>query len=159
MSLTMLNCLGSRVPTIICSFCTHSEKEVQTEEKQIMKFIGILLCLLLWSIQIDAAKKKLLKKLAKELGYNLKKAREQLKISIWFDAFRTSTDFENTNAWGTITYTGLRESGGSGMDINTGVFTAPLAATYEFHYDAEHWWSGLFVGSEYLRWFSLLSNA
>ena len=110
-----------------------------------MKFLGILLCLLVLSIQVDAAKKKLLKKLAKELGYKLEEAIEQLKISIWFDAFRTSTDFENTSLpWKTITYTGLRESDSSGMDINTGVFTAPLAATYEFHYEAEYW-PGLFV--------------
>ena len=131
-----------------------------------MKFIGILLCLFVLSIQVDAAKKKLLKKLAKELGYNLEKAIEQLKISIWFDAFRTSTDFENTAVpWKTITYTGLRESDSSGMDINTGVFTAPLAATYEFHYEAEYW-PGLFVARVrifhglylHLRWFSLLPN-
>ena len=131
-----------------------------------MKFIGILLCLLVLSIQVDAAKKKLLKKLAKELGYKLEEAIEQLKISIWFDAFRTSTDFENTSLpWKTITYTGLRESDSSGMDINTGVFTAPLAATYEFHYEAEYW-PGLFVARVrifhglylHLRWFSLPPN-
>ena len=52
-----------------------------------MKFIGILLCLLVLSIQVDGAKKKLLKKLAKELGYKLEEAIEQLKISIWFDAY------------------------------------------------------------------------
>jgi hypothetical protein len=131
-----------------------------------MKFIGILLCLLVLSIQVDAAKKKLLKKLAKELGYKLEEAIEQLKISIWFDAYRTSVDFENTAVpWKTITYTGLRESGISGMDINTGVFTAPLAATYEFHYEAEYW-PGLFVARVrifhglylHLRWFSLPPN-
>ena len=110
-----------------------------------MKFIGILLCLLVLSIQVDGAKKKLLKKLAKELGYKLEEAIEQLKISIWFDAYRTSVDFENTSGpWETITYTGLREGGSSGMDINTGVFTAPLAATYQFHYEAEYY-PGLFV--------------
>ena len=134
-----------RVHTNIRGFCNHSEKEVQTEAKLIMKFIGILLCLLVLSIQVDAAKKKLLKKLAKELGYKLEEAIEELKISIWFDAFRTSVDFENTSGpWKTITYTGLRESSGSGMDINTGVFTAPKAAVYEFHYEAEYY-PGSFV--------------
>merc|ERR1711971_1396285 len=96
--------------------------------------------LLVLSIQVDAAKKKLLKKLAKELGYKLEEALEQLKVSIRFDAYRTSVDFENASgSWETITYTGLRESSGSGMDINTGVFTAPLAAIYEFHYEAEYY--------------------
>ena len=100
-----------RVHTNIRGFCNHSEKEVQTEAKLIMKFIGILLCLLVLSIQVDGAKKKLLKKLAKELGYKLEEAIKELKISIWFDAFRTSVDFENTSGpWKTITYTGLRES-------------------------------------------------
>jgi len=44
-----------------------------------MKFKGILLCLLALSIPIDAAKKKLLKKLAKELGYKLDEAIEELQ--------------------------------------------------------------------------------
>ena len=110
-----------------------------------MKFIGILLCLLVLSIQVDAAKKKLLNKLAKELGYKMEEAIEELKISIWFDAYRTSVDFENSSGpWETITYTGLRESASSGMDINTGVFTAPLPAIYEFHYEAEYY-PGLFL--------------
>ena len=118
------------------------------------------------SIPIDAAKKKLLKKLAKELGYKLEEALEQLKVSIWFDAYRTSVDFENASGpWETITYTGLRESASSGMDINTGVFTASLAGTYEFHYEAEYW-PGLFVARVrtfhrlylHLRRFSILPN-
>ena len=46
--------------------------------KYLLLFIGILLCLLALSIPIDAAKKKLLKKLAKELGYKLEEAIEQV---------------------------------------------------------------------------------
>ena len=40
----------------------------------LLLYLGILLCLLAVSIPIDAAKKKLLKKLAKELGYKLEEA-------------------------------------------------------------------------------------
>ena len=96
-------------------------------------------------VEFQGLEEKVNEIVSKELGYKLEEAREQLKISIWFDAFRTSVDFENTSGpRKTITYTGLRESSGSGMDINTGVFTAPLAAIYEFHYEAEYY-PGSFV--------------
>jgi len=62
--------------------------------------------------------------------------------SVWFDAWRTSS-FSASNTcngngdgqctWTTITYQNVRESSNSGaMDIGTGMFTAPLAGTYQF---------------------------
>ena len=52
--------------------------------------------------------------------------------SVWFDASRTSR-FNASNTWTTITYQNVRESSNSGaMDIGTGIFTAPLAGTYQF---------------------------
>jgi len=50
--------------------------------------------------------------------------------SVWFDAWRES-NFEASSLT-TITYTNVRESNSGAMDIGTGVFTAPLAGTYQF---------------------------
>jgi len=58
--------------------------------------------------------------------------------SVWFDAFRKSAfvvDFTGSERpWTTIPYTNVRESSSNSgsIDINTGVFTAPLAGTYQF---------------------------
>ena len=43
-------------------------------------YLGVLLCLLALSIPIDAAKKKLLKKLKKELGYDLDAAIDIIQV-------------------------------------------------------------------------------
>jgi len=59
--------------------------------------------------------------------------------SVWFDAWRT-TNMETGSAsltqhsWTDITYTDVRESSSysGAMDVGTGVFTAPLAGTYQF---------------------------
>jgi len=50
--------------------------------------------------------------------------------SVWFDAVRTS-DF-TASTWTTITYSNVEESNAGAMDVGTGVFTAPLAGTYQF---------------------------
>jgi len=50
--------------------------------------------------------------------------------SVWFDAVRTSSLFPSD--WTTITYSYVRESNAGAMDVGTGVFTAPLAGTYQF---------------------------
>jgi len=50
--------------------------------------------------------------------------------SVWFDAVRTS-NFE-ASSFTTITYTNVTESSNSGLDIGTGMFTAPMAGTYQF---------------------------
>merc|ERR1712037_1030517 len=50
----------------------------------------------------------------------------------WFDAFRTSSF--DPSGWTTIPYDDARKSSSysGAMDVGTGVFTAPLAGTYQF---------------------------
>ena len=63
---------------------------------------------------------------------NLKKTTFYTFLLFLFDASRTSS-FKANNTWTTITYQNVRESSNSGaMDIGTGIFTAPLAGTYQF---------------------------
>merc|ERR1712008_538222 len=58
--------------------------------------------------------------------------KEELKNSVWFDAVRTSS-FDASNNWTTITYENVRQSTNyQAMNKGTGVFTAPLAGTYQF---------------------------
>jgi len=53
--------------------------------------------------------------------------------SVWFDAFRTQ-NLNAYNSWDTITYTNARRSSNypNAMSTSTGMFTAPLAGTYQF---------------------------
>jgi len=51
--------------------------------------------------------------------------------SVWFDAWRTS-NFDGSGDWTKITYSYVRKSNAGAMDVGTGVFTAPLAGTYQF---------------------------
>ena len=60
------------------SFLNITQLKSALINNYLLLFIGILLCLIAFSIPIDAAKKKLLKKLAKELGYKLEEAIEQV---------------------------------------------------------------------------------
>jgi hypothetical protein len=69
------------------------------------------------------------------LPYNLKKQTFYTFLLFLFDASRTSnfSGSWSSNTWTTITYQNVRESSNSGaMDIGTGIFTAPLAGTYQF---------------------------
>merc|ERR1719491_1420363 len=50
--------------------------------------------------------------------------------SVWFDAWRISN--VEASSWTKITYSNVRESNAGAMDVGTGVFTAPLAGTYQF---------------------------
>jgi hypothetical protein len=57
--------------------------------------------------------------------------------SVWFDAVR-ETIFEASGNYKTITYENVRQSTNyQAMDKDTGVFTAPLAGTYQFFIQAE----------------------
>jgi len=53
--------------------------------------------------------------------------------SVWFDAWSTSS-IDTSYTWKTITYTDVRESSSNSGAINsgTGMFTAPMAGTYQF---------------------------
>merc|ERR1712037_283278 len=50
--------------------------------------------------------------------------------SVWFDAVRTTS--LDISSWTNISYTNVSESNAGAMDVGTGVFTAPLAGTYQF---------------------------
>ena len=62
-------------------------------------------------------------------------SQEQPIYFIWtpilFDAFRIS-GFSASGSWTKITYSYVNESNAGAMDVGTGVFTAPLAGTYQF---------------------------
>jgi len=58
----------------------------------------------------------------------------ELKNSVWFNAVRESSLSVSTLT--KITYSHVRESNAGVMDVGTGVFTAPLAGTYQFFIQA-----------------------
>jgi len=81
----------------------------------------------------------LTQKMKNDLGINTLSDRlnkVELKNSVWFDAVRKSefNDATGNGYYKTITYTDVRESTykSGAMDKETGVFTAPLAGTYQF---------------------------
>merc|ERR1712166_1447499 len=101
------------------------QKKKYRQKSQTMYFKGALICLLALSIGIEAGKKKILKRLSKELGVPSSKLEDAIQTlvitkDIWFDAIRTS-EF-SASSFVTVTYDELR--GNNNMNITNGIFSA-----------------------------------
>merc|ERR1711935_1161322 len=113
------------------------QKKKYRQKSQTMYFKGALICLLALSIGIEAGKKKkMLKKLSKELGVPSSKLEDAIQTlvitkDIWFDAIRISIFSASGNS-STVTYDELR--GNNNMNITNGIFSAPYSGVFEFFY-------------------------
>merc|ERR1712172_102797 len=73
-----------------------------------------------------------------DTGATGQKGEGNLAGTIWFDAIRTfNVKVDASSSWTKITYQKIRQSTNyQGMDKDTGIFTAPLAGTYQFFIQA-----------------------
>jgi len=72
-------------------------------------------------------------------GLRGQKGEGNLAGTIWFDAIRES-NVDASSTWTKITYTNVRQSTNyQAMNKGTGVFTAPLAGTYQFFIQVWKW--------------------